>query len=106
MRISKRQLRNIIAEHRRLLKEITTGKVEALSDAAWDIAAEMADAGHEWDSVRAYLMDEVAGVVDTLIEEEKELYGEASTEWGDTKELTPTETVADMTPETPTLPSS
>ncbi len=75
MRISKRQLRNIIAEHRRLLKEITIGKVEALTDAAWDIAAEMADAGHEWDSVRAYLMDEVAGVVDTMVEEEKNCMG-------------------------------
>jgi hypothetical protein len=73
MKLTKSKLRQIIQEEKqKLLKEVSQSKIETFTNAAWDIAGDMSDAGREWEGVRSYLIDEVNGVIDSLMQEEGE----------------------------------
>ena len=74
MKVTKRQLLRIIKEEKqKLLKEVSQLKIEMFTNAAWDIAADMgiqamAQGPRRWEDIRSYLVDEINGIVDSLIQ--------------------------------------
>jgi len=79
MKLTESRLRKIIQEEKqKLLNEVSQSKIETFTNATWDIAADMgvqamAQGPRRWEDIRSYLVDEVNGIVDSLVQNPQRL---------------------------------